>query len=477
VEENNQVTETNTSGIQGSSLPSTHGTVVDIDIALPANQRIDISIAILPDGRQEKVIEVVSSTGMPAPIRRIKRPFQLPPLALPKLSLSDIRADARVLFGLAFGLYLLLTLVNLPAFPTYFFCDEAVNPVLASDFLRDGFRNHDGVFFPTFFKNGGQYCLSTTVYMHTLTYVLFGKAVWVTRSLSAIVSAFSALFLALMMRDVFKSRIWWSAPLWLVAIPTWFLHTRGAFEYAPMVMFYTGFIYFYLRYRTDRPNMLYPALLFGALAFYTYTPGQLIVVVTGLLLLSVDIRYHLKHWRTALRGAALLILLAAPFIRFVMMMPDEYSNRLSMYGSYWASDLSLTAKFGSYFRIYLSGLNPVYWFLPHNQDNPLHTMKGYGHISWIMLVPFAVGLWQALRQWRAPEMRTILAVFLAAPAGTAMAALHPNRVLTMVIPVVVLGMIGFCTGVEWIKQKRTIRTELFCRYGSSAGTFQHLHDH
>jgi hypothetical protein len=293
--------------------------------------------------------------------------------------------------------------------------------------------------------------------MQMLPLALFGKSVWIARGFFVLFSSLTAVFSAMILRDIFKNRYWWSAPLWLAAIPTWFLHARGAFEYAPMVTFYTGFLYFYLRYRSDTPRMLYPALICGALAFYTYTPGQLIMVVSGLLLLAIDWRYHLTHWRVALRGAAILILLAAPLVRFWMQMPGEYADRLSLYGSYWADDIPLTGKVWRYLTIYLSGLNPLYWFFPHNLDNPLHTMKGYGHIHWLMLLPFIGGVWQSVRKTRRVDMRVLLVALLAAPAGTAMAMLHPNRALTIVIPIVIFSILGFTAGVDWLKERDFIQ--------------------
>jgi hypothetical protein len=461
VAETNQANEPTQAKSGNSQSDRLNRAAIDLDINLAANQRFEISIQILPGGEVETAVQVAEANSPPASLKRAWKMPKFPAWSLSRLSLARALVDTRVLFGLAFSIYLILQFVKLPSFPIYFFCDEAVNPVLAADFIRDGFRNYDGIFFPTFFKNGGQYNLGTTVYLQILPIVMFGKFIWVTRGFFVLISALTPIFTALILRDSFKSRLWWSVPLWFAAIPIWFLHARVAFENAPMVAFYSGFIYFYLRYRSERPKMLYPALVMGALAFYTYTPGQLIVVVSGLLLLVSDWRYHLQHWRTGLRAFALLILLAAPLVRFWIMMPDEYSNRLSMYGSYWAADISALEKSGNYLRIYLSGLNPIYWFFPHNNDNPLHTMKGYGHIYWLMLFPFLPGLWQALREWRKAEMRVMLAALLAAPAGTAMAILHPNRALTIVIPVVVLGVFGFQAGVEWIQRRKVVRMEIF----------------
>jgi hypothetical protein len=77
------------------------------------------------------------------------------------------------------------------------------------------------------------------------------------------------------------------------------------------VAFYAWFLYFYLRYRTQEPRHLITALLFGALSFYSYTGGQLGVVLTGLLLLITDARYH---WRTLRASPKLLIATASTLI-------------------------------------------------------------------------------------------------------------------------------------------------------------------
>ncbi|MDX1437421.1 MAG: hypothetical protein R3335_11450, partial [Anaerolineales bacterium] len=87
-----------------------------------------------------------------------------------------------VLFGLSLLLYLAVRLIALESFPIYFFTDEAVQTVLAADFLRDNFFGEDKVFFPTYFRNVYQFNLSTSVYLQILPYLFFGKSLFVTRA-------------------------------------------------------------------------------------------------------------------------------------------------------------------------------------------------------------------------------------------------------------------------------------------------------
>ena len=196
------------------------------------------------------------------------------------------------LFALSLTIYAITRFVGLEDFPIYFFTDEAVQTNLAADFIRDGFENYDGVLFPTYFENDYLYNLSISVYIQILPYLIFGKSVFVTRATSVLFTLTGAAAIGLILKEVFRIRHWWLGTLLLSITPVWFLHSRTAFETALFVSLYTWFIFFYLLYRTRSPRYLYPALLFGGLAFYSYSAGQLVIVCTGLLLLISDLRYH-----------------------------------------------------------------------------------------------------------------------------------------------------------------------------------------
>lgn len=85
-----------------------------------------------------------------------------------------------------------------------------------------------------------------------------------------------------------------------------------------MASFYAVFIYRYLLYRLRSPRCLYPALVMGALVFYTYSPGQIIIAATGLIFLASDQANLRRNWKTALKGLLVLFVLAIPYIRYSM---------------------------------------------------------------------------------------------------------------------------------------------------------------
>jgi hypothetical protein len=358
------------------------------------------------------------------------------------------------LFGLTLFVYLLTRLTSLVNFPIYYSADEASCTVYAADFVANGFHDNYGEFMPTFFKHDERYNEGIIVYIQAVAFLFAGKSIFVSRLVIVLASLLGAIWISLILRDIFKVRYWWLGAVFLTATPAWFLFSRGVYDVCLMASLYAGFLYFYLLYRTRSPRYLYLALLLGALTFYSYTSGEIVMVVTGLLLLVSDIRYHWQQRLTALKGLGVLILLALPFVRFILAHPTEYAARVDMYGSYVGRNISIIEKALTFLGKLLAGLNPLYWFFPNSQDLPMYVMKGYGHLLWPML-PFALlGLWLVLRNIRRSEYRTMLLALLAVPTAPALVTMAVYRALAIIIPLVLLTMLGFSACLEWLEKKR-----------------------
>ena len=363
-------------------------------------------------------------------------------------------------------IYLVTRLIALESFPIYFFTDEAVQTILAQDFVRDNFTSYLHEFLPTYFVNGSQFNLSTSVYLQILPLLLFGKSIFVTRTASVLVTVLAAVAVGLTMLKVFKSRFSWLAILLLSVTPAWFLHSRTAFETALATTFYACFIYCYLIYRTEDKRYIIGAVASGALCFYSYSPAQMVMLFSALLLLISDFKYHWQNRMLALKAFGVTILLAIPYIRFLATHGEENYRHLIILQSYWLSDNTLPEKLGIFGLTYLKGLNPLYWFIPNNIDFVRHVMKGYGHILLITLPFFVLGFVIAIRNFRKPEYRAILITFLAAPAGAALVELGVTRALFMVIPAVLLIAIGLEALLTWLEKIRVphnaLAGGLFC---------------
>ena len=357
-----------------------------------------------------------------------------------------------ILFFLSIAIYLFTYLFRIEDFPIFFFTDEAIQTVLAADFLRDGLHDYNGTFLPTFFLNGARYALGLSVYLQLLPTLLLPRSIAVTRTVAALVSSTSIVALSLTLKHVFKLRTWWIGALLLGLTPTWFLHARTAFEYGLLVTSFAWSLYFYLRYRMGEVRFFYLSILFAGLGFYSYNPGQVIIPGLALLLIIVDGRYHWQQRSTVLKGLALGLLLALPYLRFRMTHQVDTYHQLKILNSYWVATISNTEKLTRFLEEILNGLNPRYWFFPGTQDLMRHVMKGYGHIQTVMLPFAAVGVVLGLRSNIRKYSFVLFASLLAAVLGGAMVAIGVSRVLPFIIPMTIFiaigidGLYGWTTG-------------------------------
>jgi len=364
------------------------------------------------------------------------------------------------LFTLAILVYLLTHLVVLTRFPIYFFSDEAIQTVAAANLVRDNLRDEEGTYLPTYFKNGPYFNLSTSVYVQVLPYILFGKSVFTTRATSVLISLLAGISISMILRTIYKVPYWWAGVLLLSISPAWFLHSRTAFETVLFVSLYAAFIYTYLLYRTRSPRYIYLSILLAALAFYTYSPGQLVIALTGILLLISDAGYHWGNRKLLLKGFALGLLLALPYLRFQVSHPAAPFEHLRTLDSYWLQPIPLQEKFTRFGSEYLYGLSPGYWFIPNDRDLPRHLMKGYGHILLVFL-PFAIlGLIKAVRGFKSSAYRALLICLIAVPVGGAIVEVGITRVLAFIIPAIILIALGINLVMTWLESKHLPRKAL-----------------
>jgi len=366
---------------------------------------------------------------------------QLPAYVKPKTT--------QILFWLAMAFYLLTRLIALDKFPIYFFSDEAIQTMSGFDLINNGFRDVQGKLFPVYFENGQQFNLSLSVWLQVLISWL-PRSVWLTRGLPAVISLVFPISIALWARDFLKSKHWWLVPLLISALPAWFLHSRTAFETSLGVSFYSLFLFFYLKYRLQKRRSLPLALLFGACAFYSYAPLQLVVVASGLVLLIIDWRYHFQDKKSLMFGLVALFLLALPYILFQLSHQQALGTQLHLLRSYWLSNIPLLNKLGIFLGKWLQGLNPLYWFFPNQTDLIRHQMNVLGHLPWFFFPFFLLGAWQCLKKWKEPANRLALIALLVGPLGAAIADIAITRVLAMLVPFSLLIFIGLSQTLEWL---------------------------
>src|SRR5215212_779063 len=364
------------------------------------------------------------------------------------------------LFIVAVAVYLATHLIGLTKFPIYFFTDEAIQSLSMTDLIKNEYRDLEGMLFPTYFRNGDYYNIGFSVYLQWLPVVLFGKSALATRAMSVFVTLIAAVSVGMMLRDVFKLKYWWTGTLFLSITPAWFLHSRTAFETAEFVAFYAGTLCAYLYYRHQSPRHLYLTIFLGALAFYTYSPAQVIVPLTAMGLLISDWPYHWENRRTLLKGLAMTAVMAVPYIRSTINIPNVPFAQLRILYSYWFEKIPLSAKIGRYVSEFGIGLSPWYWYVPNNRDLVRHLMKDYGHIL-ISTLPFALlGMAHTLRNLRRPAYRTILIALMISPAAAALIQISITRALVFVVPATMVTAIGLEQVLVCVEDPRKRLVEL-----------------
>jgi len=422
-------------------------TNTSVNILLEPGASLDVTVTQLNGDGKAVSLEHKRFVNLLEP--KQEEPFPEKPEQDTKICFSKKITWQIWLMAAALAVYLATRFIGLDSYPIYFFTDEAVQTVLAADLVHNDFRDYQDELLPTYFINGGQYNLGTSVYLQILPWLIFGKSIWVTRGTSVLVSLLAALSIWLMLKDNLKSKFAFAGILLLSITPAWFLHSRTAFETVTAVSFYAAFLAAYLQYRQGKPKFLPVAVAMGALCFYSYSPAQLVMAVTALLLLVVDFRTHMRNWKIVLISLGVAVLLAAPYVRFLILHPDENKRHLEILGSYWIKEVPFGNKLGIYFQEYLKMLNPLYWFLPNKLDLERHLMKGYGHLL-LWTAPFYfLGFVQAVKKIKEPQYRILLIATLAAPSGAALAGAAITRSLFMVIPAVTLTAVGLDQVLGW----------------------------
>ncbi len=423
------------------------------------------------EGGAAPVRPVASGTDDPAPLLRAATTSASGPQALAAplgqsgLLATLTRLDLLLLFLVVVVVYAPLRYIGLTKFPIYFFSDEAIGTNLGLDLIHNGLRDRNGVFLPPYFRNDNKWNLSLSVYLQGISAFIFGKSVLVNRVTSASSTLLAAVTVALALRLVFRVRYWWVGPLALAALPVWFVHSRTSFETVMMASFYACFVCAYLIYRYHDPRYLVAVIAFGAATFYSYANGQGVMVVSGLLLLLSDFRYHLRTLsdQPVLRNAVViaLALAATPYLRFRSLYPDALGEHLRVMNSIWIRDVSLADKLRIFAQNYAQGLSPTFWFAPNNGiDLARHTLKGWGNFPRIFLPPLLIGLAICLREWRSAAHRAVLIGILAAPFSGALATIHNYRALAMVVPAAFLVALGIDRVAGWLSGRRVPATLL-----------------
>jgi 4-amino-4-deoxy-L-arabinose transferase-like glycosyltransferase len=343
-------------------------------------------------------------------------------------------------------IYLITRLWGITGFPLFFFSDEANNVIFGQKLLHNGLAASDGSILPMYFEwDIGRWAPVFPVYIHAVTSSIFGKSIAVARTTTSILSFIGVLAVAVLLRQIFRIRAWWSGISFLTIIPAWFLYTRTTFETVVGAAFFACFLLCYLLYRYRSAKWIYAAVAFGAGAFYSYSNQQLPLLFLSAVLYVSDYSYHRSNKIELLQAMVLACLLAIPFVQFQILHPGGTASHLKAIQSYIVEPIPLGEKIQLFAQNYLHGISPRYWFSPANGEVdrvPNQHYPGLGNLGWYLLPFILTGLVICAMNFRNSAYRTIIFSMLAVPMGAAVDSVHIPRMLAFVIPAAVMAALG-----------------------------------
>lgn len=346
------------------------------------------------------------------------------------------------LFIIAAVIFLILFLLKIEDFPIYFFTDEAALPVKAEKIIKNGFKDGSGTLFPLMIETAKPQP-GLIMYLQMPFVWLFGKKIWVIRSLNVFITLAGCIFIALTLKNIFKSKNYWLGILFPMSMPILFIHARAEFNSSIATAFYAISLYFYLLYRTKNPKYLLICILFISLSIYSYFGIWLTLFFSYTLLLIFDLKYHFKNFKPGFIAIIFLLLLLTPLIKYELLNFAKTKSTFIEYNFDLARSAPLsTNSLKIILNNYFTNFNPLTLFREHATYLKRHVLKGSGYFPLYSLPMIFLGILFTLRNVNNPIYKILLIILFTSPVGTLLVGHGATRILPMIIPLTLFFAIG-----------------------------------
>lgn len=348
------------------------------------------------------------------------------------------------LFALSLLFYAVTRLAGLLRFPANITPQGASSQVLAVSLVTNRLHDVMGHFLPSYLFYGESNWQGLTVYLQAVGFVLFGQSPWMARALPALLTVLLAYELGHLLRDGFEAPYWWSAPLLLAAIPAWFSLSRSALAPPLGATLFTAAAARYLQYRQGHAPSLYRAVVLLVLTAWTFPTGLILSLLTGLVLLIADFRYHKTHYPLTAKALGMAALLAAPALRTIWNPPVVNLKSLVLGHTLFLEPVPTMEKFRWMLANLAQLLDLAYWFSA-SWPGALASAPaaGYELLHWAFILLALAGIWQCLRRRRNPAASLLaLMVLLAVISTIASRSVFPDG-LILIAPLALLSGLGF----------------------------------
>ncbi len=302
---------------------------------------------------------------------------------------------------LLFGLLTFYTTGRHP-FPLTFLDSEAVPIIYAEELLTNQFRLFGSPILPAYFQFQTPMDMGSLVYLLMIPFVSFGKQIWVVRVVSILASLLTAGWLVQIAKKHLGLKNAFLLIFIMLSVPGWIFLSRFGNTDIIRAAAFTGFIYYYLEYRYINPRAIVKCLIMALILFYADFNGQVLMLVSGLVFLVMDFRYHWQRKKEFLLFLAALLAALLPWLFYLRNNPQVYVQKLASMQPVWSQSNSVLETVWKMLPGFLIGFNPLNWAAVQNSSAPAFPLGPFRGVPLFYLFLLPVGVFFLMTMIKKP---------------------------------------------------------------------------
>lgn len=360
-----------------------------------------------------------------------------------------------------------LRFFNLSTNPPGLYWDEAAFGYDAFSIIKTG-HDHHGRYLPLFFESFGDWKLPGYFYLLVPSITVFGLTEFAVRFPSALFGSLSVLLIYLFIKSGTKNTKLALCAAFILSISSWHIQfSRAGFE-ATVALFVTLLATFLFCKSQDYKNakMLFTSAVLFALSQYVYHAYRLFTPLLVLGLGAIYINELSKNKKSTFFAALIFAIVSLPILNF--SFSPEGKTRASSQTAFQKEGFKeaklnfdqlskppfrfLSGKIYKepvyYSQIalenYLDHFSPVFLFFRGDQVGR-HSQVDIGqlHIFELVLILIGIFLLNSIKNSKLVKLIIFWLIISPIPAIFVTPSPHANRALQMVIPLTILGALGF----------------------------------
>ncbi len=367
----------------------------------------------------------------------------------------------------------LLRLWDLGSNPPGVIPDEAEFGYAAYSIIHTGTTSY-GNSNPLLFYAPGDYYPPLYTYILIPLVWLFGLSITIVRLPSAVFGIISCIFVYILIRQLYRSRLAALAGALLMAINPWslFYSRQGRFEMIGLALVLAGVIAFiYAISKGSRKSIIWSAALLGLSLFANDSTKIVVPLLAGALCVYAWPQLRMKRRRLyAFAGVFTLFLVLTAKVVFIDGQIGDYTQAAGSLTSELAVTVNEERRFSDAPQLiktvfhnkatvlahrYLTEFVSVFsvdWLFVNGHGHPQESIGRYGQYLLFELPLFFIGL---TYMWKRKRESMLLVFWLLAahiPGAVTSGRFFPYRSILMLPVPIIISSVGADTYVAWVSQ-------------------------